>query len=87
MLHCRSQHPVLALFLILLFYFAAALLSGPVQNNGSDIPARAGCSGATRHLNGRKDLSATEKLVQQDPTETPETLDKIERIKSRNGPA
>ena len=83
MLHTnRSQHPVLALFLILLFYFAAAPLSWARADNGSDIPTRADVQAQLDTLNKQKDLSALEKLVQQDLTETLETLDKIERIKA-----
>lgn len=83
MLHInRSQHPVLALFLILLFYFAAAPLSWARADNGSDIPTRADVQSQLDTLNKQKDLSAQEKLVQQDLTETLETLDKIDRIKA-----
>ncbi len=83
MLHTnRSQHPVLALFLILLFYFAAAPLSWARADNGSDIPTRADVQAQLDTLNKQKDSVRPEKLVQQDLTETLETLDKIERIKA-----
>lgn len=57
-------------------------LSRARADNGSDIPTRADVQAQLDTLNKQKDLSATEKLVQQDLTETPETLDKIDRIKA-----
>ncbi len=88
MLHInRSQHPVLALFLILLFYFAAAPLSWARADNGSDIPTRADVQSQLDTLNKQKDLSAQEKLVQQDLTETTGNAGQDRSHQSRNGPA
>ena len=55
MLHInRSQHLVLALFLILLFYFAAAPLSWARADNGSDLPTRADVQAQLDTLNKQK---------------------------------
>ncbi len=83
MLHTnRSQHPVLALLFATLFFFATAPLSWARADNGNDIPSRADVQSQLDALNKQKDLTPQDKLVQQDLTETLESLDKIERVKA-----
>lgn len=83
MLHTnRSQHPVLVFLLATLFFFATAPLSWARADNNNDIPSRSDVQSQLDTLNKQKDLSALDKLVQQDLTETLETLDKIERVKA-----
>lgn len=78
----RSQHPVFALLLAMLFFFATAPLSWARADNSNDIPSRADVQSQLDTLNKQKDLSPQEKLIQQDLTETLETYDKIERVKA-----
>lgn len=49
-------------------------------SNG-DLPTKADLQAQLDSLNKQKDLSAQDKLVQQDLTDTLATLDKIDRIK------
>ncbi len=50
------------------------------SSNG-DLPTKADLQAQLDSLNKQKDLSAQDKLVQQDLTDTLATLDKIDRIK------
>lgn len=83
MLHyTRSQQPVLAVvFTFILFLFSAQAAFARAESN-SDTPTRADIQSQLDTLNKQKDLSAQDKLVQADLTETLETLDKIERVKT-----
>ncbi|MEX9251911.1 mechanosensitive channel MscK [Pseudenterobacter timonensis] len=83
MLHyTHSQRPVLALvFTFILFLLSAQDAFARAENN-SDTPTRADIQSQLDALNKQKDLSAQDKLVQADLTETLETLDKIERVKT-----
>jgi Small-conductance mechanosensitive channel len=78
----RSQHPVFALLLAMLFFFTTAPLSWARADNSNDIPSRADVQSQLDTLNKQKELSPQEKLIQQDLTETLETYDKIERVKA-----
>ena len=78
----RSQHPVFALLFAMLFFFATAPLTWARADNSNDIPSRGDVQSQLDTLNKQKDLSPQDKLIQQDLTETLETLDKIERIKA-----
>ncbi|PMC21171.1 hypothetical protein CJ207_15355, partial [Klebsiella aerogenes] len=52
------------------------------QVQAADLPDRSDIQSQLTTLNKQKELTPQEKLVQQDLTQTLETLDKIERIKS-----
>ena len=56
------------------------------SSNG-DLPTKADLQAQLDSLNKQKDLSAQDKLVQQDLTDTLATLDKIDRIKRRDSSA
>ncbi|WP_333890347.1 hypothetical protein, partial [Atlantibacter subterraneus] len=79
-LHFRKITCVLALVWLLL---AGLLLSTGVANAASngELPARADIQSQLDALSKQKNLSAQDKLIQQDLTQTLETLDKIERVK------
>jgi potassium efflux system protein len=65
--------------------FALILIVGSLSFNqalAADLPERTDVQSQLTTLNKQKDLTPQEKLVQQDLTQTLETLDKIERIKS-----
>ncbi|WP_165747437.1 mechanosensitive channel MscK [Klebsiella aerogenes] len=65
--------------------FALVLIVGTLsfsQVQAADLPDRSDIQSQLTTLNKQKELTPQEKLVQQDLTQTLETLDKIERIKS-----
>ena len=53
---------------------------------GGDLPTKADVQAQLDALNKQKDLSAQDKLVQQDLTDTLATLDKIDRVKEETVP-
>ncbi|SUG56995.1 integral membrane protein AefA [Salmonella enterica subsp. diarizonae] len=80
-LYKRSQHFVfitISFLIILLSCQSLAFARG--QTNG-DLPSKADVQNQLDTLNKQKDLSAQDKLVQQDLIDTLATLEKIERIK------
>ncbi len=56
--------------------------SAQFRGRAADLPDRAEVQSQLNTLNKQKELTPQDKLVQQDLTQTLETLDKIERIKS-----
>ena len=78
----RRQNPFFALVLFILFFFITSQTAFARAANGNDTPTRADLQSQLDALSKQKDLSPQDKLVQQDLTETLETLDKIERIKA-----
>ncbi len=80
MLHTISGQRATFIFIITLLCFIG--LFSPVQGRAADLPDRAEVQSQLNTLNKQKELTPQDKLVQQDLTQTLETLDKIERIKS-----
>lgn len=80
MLHTISRQRATFIFIITLLCFIG--LFNPVQGRAADLPDRAEVQSQLNTLNKQKELTPQDKLVQQDLTQTLETLDKIERIKS-----
>ncbi|HIB5750464.1 TPA: mechanosensitive channel MscK, partial [Klebsiella pneumoniae] len=80
MLHTISRQRATFIFIITLLCFIG--LFSPVQGRAADLPDRAEVQSQLNTLNKQKELTPQDKLVQQDLTQTLETLDKIERIKS-----
>lgn len=80
MLHTISRQRATFIFFITLLCFIG--LFSPVQGRAADLPDRAEVQSQLNTLNKQKELTPQDKLVQQDLTQTLETLDKIERIKS-----
>ncbi len=80
MLHTISRQRATFIFIITLLCFIG--LFSPVQGRAADLPNRAEVQSQLNTLNKQKELTPQDKLVQQDLTQTLETLDKIERIKS-----
>ncbi|CDL61278.1 Potassium efflux system KefA protein / Small-conductance mechanosensitive channel [Klebsiella pneumoniae IS39] len=80
MLHTISRQRATFFFIITLLCFIG--LFSPVQGRAADLPDRAEVQSQLNTLNKQKELTPQDKLVQQDLTQTLETLDKIERIKS-----
>lgn len=80
MLHTISRQRATFIFFITLLCFIG--LFSPVQGRAADLPDRAEVQSELNTLNKQKELTPQDKLVQQDLTQTLETLDKIERIKS-----
>lgn len=77
-----SRTPFSAAILFFILFFSSLLpLSVAQAQTGTDIPSRADVQSQLDALNKQKVLTPDEKLVQQDLTETLETLDKIVRIK------
>lgn len=79
------QHTNRWLHAISAIVFALILIVGSLsfsQAQASDLPDRSDVQSQLTTLNKQKELTPQEKLVQQDLTQTLETLDKIERIKS-----
>ena len=80
-LYKRSQHVVfitVAVFILMLFCQSLALARAP---SNSDLLSKAELQSQLDTLNKQKDLTAQDKLVQQDLTETIATLEKIDRVK------
>lgn len=80
MLHTISRQRATFIFTIMLLCFIG--LFSPVQGRAADLPDRAEVQSQLNTLNKQKELTPQDKLVQQDLTQTLETLDKIDRIKS-----
>ncbi len=80
MLHTISRQRATFIFIITLLCFIG--LFSPVQGRAAHLPNRAEVQSQLNTLNKQKELTPQDKLVQQDLTQTLETLDKIERIKS-----
>lgn len=80
MLHTISRQRATFIFIIMLLCFIG--LFSPVQGRAADLPDRAEVQSQLNTLNKQKELTPQDKLVQQDLTQTLETLDKIDRIKS-----
>ncbi len=77
----RSRHFVFQhLLLLFLSCYARTRRFARASSNG-DLPTKADLQAQLDSLNKQKDLSAQDKLVQQDLTDTLATLDKIDRVK------
>ncbi|MDU2020742.1 MAG: mechanosensitive channel MscK, partial [Leclercia adecarboxylata] len=83
MLHyTRKQHPIFAFILVLFLSLMASPAAFARADNSSDMPTRADVQSQLDALSKQKELTPQDKLVQQDLTETLETLDKLERVKA-----
>lgn len=80
-LYKRSQHliAITIIFFTLLLSCQSSAFARAQQNG--ELPTKADIQSQLDTLNKQKDLSAQDKLVQQDLVETLATLDKIERVK------
>ncbi|ENF8881552.1 hypothetical protein ABR230_005012, partial [Escherichia coli] len=80
-LYKRSQHliAITIIFFILLLSCQSSAFARAQQNG--ELPTKADIQSQLDTLNKQKDLSAQDKLVQQDLIDTLATLDKIERVK------
>ncbi|WMI89497.1 hypothetical protein RB536_16935 [Escherichia coli] len=78
----RSRHFVFSAFIAFVFVLLCQNTAFARASSNGDLPTKADLQAQLDSLNKQKDLSAQDKLVQQDLTQTLETLDKIERIKS-----
>ncbi|TLV23878.1 mechanosensitive channel MscK [Klebsiella indica] len=80
MLHTIRWRNALSAFIITLIFFVS--LSRINQAIAADLPERSEVQSQLNTLNKQKELTAQDKLVQQDLTQTLEILDKIEHVKS-----
>ncbi len=80
MLHTIRWRNAISAFVIVLMFFVGSLCA--TQAFAADLPERSEVQSQLNTLNKQKELTPQDKLVQQDLTQTLETLDKIERIKS-----
>lgn len=80
-LYKRSQHliAITILFFILLLSCQSSAFARAQQSG--ELPTKADIQSQLDTLNKQKDLSAQDKLVQQDLIDTIATLDKIDRVK------
>ncbi|WP_376784108.1 mechanosensitive channel MscK [Atlantibacter hermannii] len=83
MQHDLQFRKITCVMTLVWFLLAGFLLSSGVAHAASngDLPIRSDIQSQLDALNKQKTLSPQDKLVQQDLTETLETLDKIDRIK------
>ena len=80
MLHTiRWRNALSAVVLTLMLFIGCISVNSALA---ADLPERSEVQSQLTTLNKQKDLTPQDKLVQQDLTQTLETLDKIERIKS-----
>lgn len=80
MLHTiRWRNAISAFVLTLMFFIGCVSVNAALA---ADLPERSEVQSQLTTLNKQKELTPQDKLVQQDLTQTLETLDKIERIKS-----
>ncbi len=78
----RSRHFVFFQHLLLLFFVLLCQNTAFARaSSNGDLPTKADLQAQLDSLNKQKDLSAQDKLVQQDLTDTLATLDKIDRVK------
>ncbi len=80
MLHTIRWRNAISAFIFTLIFFVGCISVN--QALAADLPERAEVQSQLNTLSKQKDLTPQDKLVQQDLTQTLETLDKIERIKS-----
>jgi len=84
MLHTiRWRNALSAVVLTLMLFIGCISVNSALA---ADLPERSEVQSQLTTLNKQKDLTPQDKLVQQDLTQTLETLDKIERIKSETTP-
>ncbi|STL42118.1 potassium efflux protein [Escherichia coli] len=79
----RSRHFVFSAFIAFVFVLLCQNTAFARASSNGDLPTKADLQAQLDSLNKQKDLSAQDKLVQQDLTDTLATLDKIDRIKKR----
>ncbi|MFO6427450.1 hypothetical protein ACLBOM_27395 [Escherichia coli] len=81
----RSRHFVFSAFIAFVFVLLCQNTAFARASSNGHVPTRtkADLQAQLDSLNKQKDLSAQDKLVQQDLTDTLATLDKIDRIKKR----
>lgn len=80
-LYKRSSHLVfISIIFFVLLLCGQSLAFARAQTNG-DLPSKADVQSQLDALGKQKDLSALDKLVQQDLIDTLATLDKIDRVK------
>ena len=77
----RSRHFVFSAFIAFVFVLLCQNTAFARASSNGDLPTKADLQAQLDSLNKQKDLSAQDKLVQQDLTDTLATLDKIDRIK------
>ncbi len=80
MLHTIRRRYAISVFVFTLMLFIGCISVNPAL--AADLPERSEVQSQLTTLNKQKELNPQDKLVQQDLTQTLETLDKIERIKS-----
>ncbi|MFW0766040.1 mechanosensitive channel MscK [Trabulsiella odontotermitis] len=81
MLHSiRWRNNLTALVVVFICFFSVVSMS-QARAGANDLPDRADVQSQLNALNKQKELSAQDKLIQQDLTETLQTLDKIDRVK------
>lgn len=80
MLHTIRWRNAISAVVLTLMFFIGCISVNPAL--AADLPERSEVQSQLATLNKQKDLTPQDKLVQQDLTQTLETLDKIERIKS-----
>ena len=83
----RSRHFVFSAFIAFVFVLLCQNTAFARASSNGDLPTKADLQAQLDSLNKQKDLSAQDKLVQQDLTDTLATLDKIDRISRRDSPA
>jgi len=80
MLHTIRWRNAISAFVLTLMFFIGCISVNTAL--AADLPERSEVQSQLTTLNKQKELTPQDKLVQQDLTQTLETLDKIERIKS-----
>lgn len=80
-LYKRSQHFVFITISVLIILLSCQSLAFARGQTNGDLPSKADVQNQLDTLNKQKDLSAQDKLVQQDLIDTLATLEKIERVK------
>ncbi|WP_411431225.1 mechanosensitive channel MscK [Franconibacter helveticus 513] len=80
-LNTSLRNTVSVIFLAIIMMFGTLLPASSFAQTPGEIPARAEVQAQLDALGKQKNLSAQDKLTQQDLTQTLETLDKIERVK------
>lgn len=80
-LYKRSQHLIFVTVAVFILMLSCPSLALARASTNGDLPSRADVQSQLDTLNKQKDLSAQDKLIQQDLTETIATLEKIERVK------
>ncbi|MHC3483323.1 mechanosensitive channel MscK, partial [Klebsiella pasteurii] len=80
MLHTIRWRNAISAVVLTLMFFIGCISVNPAL--AADLPERSEVQSQLTMLSKQKDLTPQDKLVQQDLTQTLETLDKIERIKT-----